>query len=51
MKEVLFVPVLKKNLLSISELDAKAMRVAFIDGKVIMCPKGKTINDAVVIGE
>ena len=27
------------------------MRVAFIDGQVIMCPKGKTIDDAVVIGE
>ena len=27
------------------------MRVAFIDGQVIMWPKGKTIDDAVVIGE
>ena len=27
------------------------MRVAFINGQVIMWPKGKTINDAVVIGE
>ena len=27
------------------------MRVAFIDGHVIMWPKGKTINDEVVIGE
>ena len=27
------------------------MRVAFIDGQVIMCPKGKIIDDAVVIGE
>ena len=51
MKEVLFVPRLKNNLLSISALDAKGMRVAFIDGQVIMWPKGKTINDAVVIGE
>ena len=51
MKEVLFVPGLKKNLLSISALDAKEMRVAFIDGQVIMWPKGKTIHDAVVIGE
>ena len=49
MKEVLFVPGLKKNLLSISALDAKGMRVAFIDGQVIMWPKGKTINDVVVI--
>ena len=51
MKEVLFVPGLKKNLLSISALDAKGTRVAFINGQVIMWPKGKTINDAVVIGE
>ena len=50
MKEVLFVPGLKKNLLSISALDAKVMWVAFIDGQVIMWPKGKTIDDAVVIG-
>ena len=32
MQYVLFVPGLKKNLLSISALDAKGMRVAFIDG-------------------
>ena len=32
MKEVLFVPRLKKNLLSISALDTKGMRVAFIGG-------------------
>ena len=42
---------LKKNLLSISALDAKGMRVAFIDGQVIMWPRGKNIDDAVVIGE
>ena len=39
MKEVLFVPGLKKNLLSISTLDAKGMRVAFIGGQVIMGQK------------
>ena len=27
------------------------MRVAFIDGQVIMWSRGKTINDVVVIGE
>ena len=51
MKDVLFVLGLKKNLLSISGLDAKGMRVAFVDGQVLMWPKGKTIDDAVVIGE
>ena len=51
MKDVLFVPGLKKNLLSISTLDAKGIRVAFVNGQVLMWPKGKTIDDAVVIGE
>ena len=51
MKDVLFVPGLNKNLLSIFALDAKGIRVSFIDGQVIMWPKGKTIDDAVVIGE
>ena len=51
MKDVLYVPRLKKNLLSISALDAKDMRVSFIDGQVLMWPKEKTIDNAVVIGE
>ena len=40
MKDVLFVLGLKKNLLSISALDAKGIRVSFIDGQVLMCPRG-----------
>ena len=44
-------PRLKKNILSISTLDAKGIRVAFVDGQVLMWPKGKTIDDATVIGE
>ena len=51
MKEVLYVPGLKKNLLSISALDKKGFRVAFIDGQVLMCPKGKNLEDAIIIGE
>ena len=39
MKEVLFVPRLKKNLLSIYALDAKGMRVAFVDSQVLMWEK------------
>ena len=50
-KDVLYVPGLKKNLLSISALDAKGMIVAFFDGQVLMWPKGNTIDDATVIGE
>ena len=38
MKDVLFVPGLKKNILSTSALDAKGMRVAFVDGQVLMWP-------------
>ena len=51
MKDVLFVLGLKNNLLSIYALDTKGMRVAFVDGQFIMWPKGKTIDDALVIGE
>ena len=51
MKEVLYVPGLKKNLLSISALDKKGYIVSFIDGKVLMWSKGKTLEDVVVIGE
>ena len=51
MKEVFYVPGLKKNLLSISALDKKGFRVAFIYGQVLMWPKGKSIEDAVVIDE
>ena len=51
MKEVLYVPGLRKNLLSISSLDKKAYRVAFIDGQVLMWSKGKTLEDVVVIAE
>ena len=50
MKDVLYVPGLKKNILSISALDKKGFRVAFIDGKVLMWTKGKTIDDAIEIG-
>ena len=51
MKEVLYVPGLKKNLLSILTLDKKGYRVSFIDGKVLMWSKRKTHEYAVVIGE
>ena len=51
MNEVLYVPGLKKNFLSILALDKKGFRFAFIDGQVLMWPKGKSIEDAVVIGE
>jgi hypothetical protein len=43
-------PGLKKNLLSISTLDEKGFIVAFVDGEVLMWPRGKFIDDAIVIG-
>ena len=49
MKEVLYVPGLKKNILSISALDKKGFRVSFVD-EVLMWPKWKIIDDAIVIG-
>ena len=49
-KDVLYVPGLKKNLLSILGLEEKGFRVAFVDGQVLMWPKGNTIYDVVVIG-
>ena len=50
MKDVLYVPGLKNNLLSISTLDKKGFIVSFVDGKVLMWKKGKTIDDVVEIG-
>jgi hypothetical protein len=50
MKEVLYVLGLKKNLLSISALDEKGYKVAFVDGQVLMWPRGKMFDDAMVIG-
>ena len=51
MKDVLYVLVFKKSLLFISILDANGIRVAFVDGQVLMWHRGKIIEDAKVIGE
>ena len=51
MKELLYVLGFNKNLISITKIDKKGYRVAFIDGQVPMWPKGKSIEDLVVIGE
>jgi hypothetical protein len=50
MKDVLYVPSLKKKTLSIYALDKKGFMVALVDGKFIMWYKGKNIEDIVVIG-
>ena len=49
MKDVLYVPCLKKNILSISGLEKKGFRFSFVDGQVLMWPKGKIIDDAFMI--
>ena len=49
-KDVLYVPGLKKNLLSISSLENKGFKVAFIDGDVLMWTKGETLNEEIIIG-
>ena len=36
MKDMLCIQRFKKNILSITALDAKGMRVAFVDGQVLM---------------
>ena len=41
MKDVLYVPRLKRNILSISALYAKWIRVSFVDGQVLMWPRGE----------
>ena len=49
-KDILFVQGLKKNLLSISALEDKGFRVAFVDGQVLLWPKNSSIDKATVIG-
>ena len=48
--KVLLVPGLKKNLISISILEDKGMRIAFVDGQVLMWIKDSSIDSTRVIG-
>ena len=50
MKKVIYVLGVKKNLLSISALEEKGFRVAFLDGQVLMWPKGSSIDATTMIG-
>ena len=50
MKAVMYVLGLKKNLISISALNKKGLRVSFVDGILLMWTKGKKIDDVVEIG-
>jgi hypothetical protein len=48
--EVLYVPGLKKNLVSISTIEEKGYEVLFRDGQVLLFPRGSSITSAKVIG-
>ena len=50
LSNVLYVPGLKKNLVSISCLEEKGDRVDFLDGKVLVWSKDSKIENARVIG-
>ena len=49
-EEILLVPGLKKNLISIVVLEDKGFRVTFTDGKALLCPKDKDLSSTIVIG-
>lgn len=49
LQEVLYVPDLKKNLVSISAMEDKGYKVAFIDGRVRVLKK-KNFKDALTLG-
>lgn len=50
LEEVLYVPGLKKNLLSVGVLEDKGYNVAFTKGKAIMWPSGGDMSSAIEIG-
>ena len=50
LSNVLYVPGLEKNLVSISCLEDKGNKIAFVDGKVLSWHNNSSIEDARVIG-
>jgi hypothetical protein len=50
MSDVLYVPGLKKNLLSISAMEDRGYAVAFVDGQVLAWTRGSSFDSAEVIG-
>ena len=49
-KDIVFLQGLKNNILSISALEDKGFRVAFVDGQVLLWPKNSSINKSTAIG-
>jgi hypothetical protein len=50
LKEVLYGPGLKKNLVSVSAIEERCYEVLFHDGQMLLFPKGSSITSAKVIG-
>jgi hypothetical protein len=50
MSDVLYVPGLKKNLLSISTKEDRGYVVAFVYGQVLAWPRGSSLDSTEVIG-
>jgi hypothetical protein len=48
--EVLYVPGLKKNLVSVSTIEEKGYEILFRDGQVLLFPRGSSITSTKVIG-
>jgi len=49
-EEILYVPGLKKNLISVAVLEDKGYRVIFMDKKALLWPKNEELSSAIVIG-
>jgi hypothetical protein len=50
LREVLYVPGLKKNLISVSAIEERGYEVLLCDGQVLLFPKASSITSAKVIG-
>jgi hypothetical protein len=50
LRDVLYVPGLKKNLVSVSTIEDRGYEVLFRDGHVLLYPKGSSITSTKVIG-
>ena len=48
--EILYVPSIKKNLLSVSALEDKVFKVTFMEGKSLLWHKDSDLSSALVIG-
>jgi hypothetical protein len=49
-EEILFVPGLKKNLISVAVLESKGYTVAFSKGKALMWPSNESMSSTMIIG-